>query len=108
MPGSRRTVPLPANWRSICRIVLTRDPFCRYGQCDINGEPVMICGNPSEQVDHIGSPNDHRLAMLRGICTYHHLKRSSMQANAVRARQRSLRLRPREKHPAYLRPDERG
>lgn len=102
MPSSsRRTVPLPAGWGRVAFAVLARDPQCRYGQCGLEDEPVMICGQPSTQVDHIGQAWDHRPEMLRGICEPHHLKRSSAQGNAARARQRSLRYRPPERHPAY-------
>jgi hypothetical protein len=98
--SSRRTVPLPADWGSVRPAVLARDPVCRYGIAEL-GE-TGSCMQPSAEVDHIGSPWDHRLEMLRGICAVHHLKRSSMQGNAARARLRSLRLRPPERHPGYM------
>jgi len=101
--GSRRTVPLPAGWGAICRTILVRDPYCRYGACGIDGEPVMECGAASTEVDHIGAAWDHRPEVLRGICSPHHLKRSSAQGNAARSLLRSLRYRPLEKHPGFRR-----
>jgi len=97
--SSRRTVPLPPDWGSLRYAVLVRDPTCRYGLAEL-GESGS-CGQPSTQVDHIGSPSDHRLEMLRGICEPHHNKRTSEQGNAARSSRRALRLRPAERHPAY-------
>jgi 5-methylcytosine-specific restriction enzyme A len=100
--GSRRTIPLPAGWGALCRTILVRDPYCRWGQSGLPDE-AGICSAPSEEVDHIGSAWDHSPEMLRGICTWHHLRRSSSQGNAAKAFLRSLRYRPQEKHPGWIR-----
>lgn len=99
MTGSRRTAPLPADWPAVRTAVLARDPVCRWG-C-LHGEEGY-CRSDSTEVDHMGTAWDHRAPMLRGICHYHHLRRTSAQANAAQARLRSLRLRPRENHPGYV------
>lgn len=51
----------------------------------------------SEEVDHVGDHNDHRDSNLRGLCKWHHARRTSAQGNAaqVRVTQRY----PKEKHP---------
>lgn len=99
MAGSRRSVPLPIGWRALCNVVLARDPSCRYGI--LENEPNVVCLQPSTEVDHIGAAWDHRPEVLRGICHNHHIIRTSAQANAAKALLRSLRYRPKEKHPGY-------
>jgi 5-methylcytosine-specific restriction enzyme A len=101
VPGSRRSVPLPSGWGAIRYAVLVRDPTCRWGAVGIPNEDDR-CGQPSTEVDHIGEPSDHRPSVLRGICYSHHLKRSSAQGNAVLSARRALSVRPKERHPGYI------
>lgn len=51
----------------------------------------------------MGDAWDHRPEVLRGICHTHHVKRTSAQGNAAKERLRSLRYRPVEKHPGFIR-----
>ena len=99
MSSSRRTVPLPGNWHAIVPAILARDPVCRWG---ILPAEEGYCRSDSTEVDHMGDAWDHDPSVLRGICHYHHLKRTSAQGNAAAARQRSLRFRPQEKHPGFI------
>jgi len=98
MSSSRRTVPLPGNWHAIVPAILARDPVCRWG---ILPAEEGYCRSDSTEVDHMGEAWDHDPARLRGICHYHHLRRTSAQGNAAAARQRSLKYRPKEKHPGF-------
>ena len=100
MYSSRRTVPLPGNWHAIVSAILARDSMCRWGI--LENEAGQFCRSDATEVDHIGAPWDHRPEVLRGICQNHHLKRTSVQANAAAARKRSLRYRPKENHPGFL------
>lgn len=99
MYTGRRTEPLPPEWGAIRYSILVRDPNCRWG---ILPDETGSCGQPSTEVDHIGESWDHRPEKLRGICSPHHLARTSVQGNAARHRLRVLRYRPVEKHPGYV------
>lgn len=60
------------------------------------------CPAPAEECDHIGDRDDHRLKMLRSLCTYHHGKKSGGQGAAARAKaiaQNRNRFRRTETHP---------
>jgi 5-methylcytosine-specific restriction enzyme A len=104
--GSWRSSPLPGNWGSIRRAVLQRDPMCRYGLLPDEPGEDGDCGNPSEECDHIGEPDDHRMAALRGLCHDCHLARTKKQTSAAVSagmkRWHGRKLRPQEKHPGYL------
>jgi 5-methylcytosine-specific restriction enzyme A len=104
MAGSRRTVPLPPDWRAVTFAILARDPVCRWGRIvGIVPAESGLCNGDSEEVDHFGAPWDHRPEVLRGICHYHHLRRTSMQANAAKALLRAQKTRPADNHPGYRR-----
>src|SRR5690606_1828016 len=91
--GSNRSVELPPNWYSIRRRVLRRDPACR----------VDGCSSPSTEVDHIRPGHDHSESNLRGICSFHHRRKSSMEGVNQRAKLRKLRRRPEQRHPGLTR-----
>lgn len=95
---SGRTTPLPADWPTLRRAALDRDghrcTWVEHGQ---------RCAAPATDVDHTGDPDDHRLAMLRSLCSPHHDARTAGQGVAERARLRALRRRPATAHPAYRR-----
>ena len=98
MYTGRRTIPLPPDWGAIRYSILIRDPNCRWG---ILPDETGSCGQPSTEVDHIGSAWDHSPDKLRGICHSHHLRRTSEQANAAKRAMRVLRSRPSDRHPGY-------
>jgi hypothetical protein len=98
--GSWRSTPLPPGWGRLRASVLARDPGCQWGI--LPGEE-WGCGQDSTEVDHLGSPDDHRLEMLRGLCHSHHLRRTGAQIGAQNAARRSMRMRPVEPHPGILR-----
>lgn len=85
--SSNRRATLPSDWRRIRARILRRDPTC---QLRLDG-----CTNTSTEVDHIGSADDHREHMLRGVCHPCHAKRTQDQAQAAKPK----RLRATEPHP---------
>ena len=87
---SNRRATLPSNWRQIRAAILRRDPTCRLGY---DG-----CTKASREVDHIGTADDHRPEMLRGVCAPCHKRRTQAQAVAAKPRQR----RNPEAHPGLL------
>jgi hypothetical protein len=101
MSGSWRSEPLPPGWQRVIQpAVLRRDPVCTWGTLPGEDGP---CGAASTDADHIGGAGNHDMAFLRGLCHDHHVKRSAGQARAERARIRSLRLRPVQRHPGWKR-----
>ncbi|WP_030409729.1 HNH endonuclease [Streptomyces albus] len=89
---STRKSRLPANWRSLRRQVLDRDPTCR------------IClARPSTVADHIEAmTDDHSLEALQGVCEPCHRQKTAREAAAARAASRPSRRRPAERHPGLL------
>ena len=78
--------------------ILARDPICLWGFLDGEDGP---CREPSTEVDHIGSPWDHNSNSLRGICSFHHRRRTASQGveGRARIRQEKPRTRPKSRHP---------
>ena len=87
----KRRASLPPDWRKIRARILRRDPLCRLAYDD-------ICEGRSVEVDHIGEADDHRLHMLRGVCTPCHKRRTQQQAQEARP----SRARLQEPHPGRL------
>jgi 5-methylcytosine-specific restriction enzyme A len=97
--GSTRAANLPADWKARRARVLRRDPVCTLR--------THCAGAPSVEVDHAGDKHDHRLEMLRGVCTDCHLHRTLAQAATARTAQAARpnrRLRPAERHPGLIEP----
>lgn len=101
MTGSRRKVPLPADWPQIRAAVLARDPFCKWGSLAEDMADPGRCPNHSTDADHIGDPNDHSLTALRGLCTNHHATRTGRQGAAGKLAVMRTRKRPPEQHPGF-------
>lgn len=81
---SNRRSRLPANWeREIRPRILKRDPICRWKE---HGD--FTCSNPSQEVDHIRRGQDHSPANLRGLCSWHHQQKSSMEGAEALAKKR--------------------
>lgn len=98
-PGRWRTSDLPPEWaKSIRPAILARDPICRWGMLQ---DETGYCTYPSEQVDHLGDPDNHDPAHLRGICAAHHRIRTGRQGAVARHALRPRKNRPPEKHPGY-------
>jgi len=83
MAWASRGRDLPSNWQAIRAAVLTRDGRrCTWLQA--NG---ARCAEITRlEVDHIGDPDDHRLANLRTLCHWHHARVTAAQSLAARRR----------------------
>ncbi|WP_093274296.1 HNH endonuclease [Saccharopolyspora shandongensis] len=79
---------LPKNWPSLRRQVLKRDPTCKLAT-------PGICTGTSEEVDHIGSRDNHELTNLQGVCRRCHGRKTSQQGNDAQAARKAARRNPR-------------
>lgn len=97
-PGSWRSSPLPPNWQALRAAVFERDGH-RCTELVDGGQ----CPNRASECDHTGAADDHSMAALTSLCTFHHRRKSARQANAAAAaRRREIRgrlRRPEERHP---------
>lgn len=99
--GSDRREHLPPDWQARRLRRFKMDGY-RCTAVNVYGER---CEEPAEECDHIGSRDDHRLEMLRSLCTWHHGKKSARQGNrAAYQRRRKIdeRFRRTETHPGLL------
>jgi len=88
---SRRTQPLPANWATIRRHILTRD----RGVCQLAYD---ACTTKATEVDHITPAahggTDHN-DNLQSACTTCHATKTGREARQAQPNRR----RPTQKHP---------
>ena len=91
--GSTRKQRLPANWQQLRAVVLTR---CG-GRCEAIMRSGKRCHDKATDVDHIIHGDDHSLSNLQGLCTWHHKRKTAIEANASRTR--PTQARPPETHP---------
>jgi 5-methylcytosine-specific restriction enzyme A len=98
-----RTSDLPADWDKFIRpAILQRDPFCLWGSLrDDRAGIDYVCGERSQEVDHIGDPANHEPYNLRGLCSSHHATRTGRQGAAAMLALRPQRNRPPDKHPGF-------
>lgn len=103
MPGwvnSDRRQFLPPDWRQRRE---ERFKIDGYRCTAILPQTGDRCMGPAEECDHIGKRTDHRIEMLRSLCSWCHAKKSS--AEGARARQAKLdrnnmKFRRTEDHPS--------
>lgn len=94
MAASWRTTPLPPNWVVLKKATHDRDGWqCRAIRRDGTRCPVTH----HLECHHTGDNTDHTLENLITLCSWHHERVTSQQANA--ARSRVTEQRPRPKHP---------
>ena len=99
--GSDRRSHLPADWEKIRAKRFQMDQY----QCTATDIYGVRCLSPAEECDHIGSRDDHRLEMLRSLCTWHHGKKSGQQgaqAAARKRRQNGKKFLRTEGHPGLI------
>lgn len=87
--GSTRATRLPPNWKTIRRRILQRD-----------NHRCVICGEPATEVDHVIAGDDHAPVNLRSLCVHHHRRKSSVEGNAARWKNRHREPEP---HPGVIR-----
>jgi len=93
--GSTRRAELPSDWYSRVRPrILRRDRGVCQWRLAVGGR----CGEPANQVDHKGAPDDHRDENLQALCERHHKRKSSDEGNAAH-QPRPSRFRRPERHP---------
>lgn len=99
--NSDRREHLPANWA-----VLRRRRFKMDGnRCTNVNEYDERCKSPAQECDHIGDRTDHRIEMLRSLCTYHHGKKSGREggtASGAIKRRNVKKFKRTEKHPGLI------
>lgn len=83
---SNRRASLPGDWSTLRARILDRDPVCRlaYVGTWLTSTGTARCTRVSTDVDHIGSPVDHRPDNLRGVCHPCHVRRTVDQSRAGR------------------------
>jgi 5-methylcytosine-specific restriction endonuclease McrA len=86
--GSDRRATLPKDWPKIRAQVLKRD-----------GHACVNCGEPANQVDHVGDRMDHSPGNLASLCFLCHQRKTASQSVAARRRLAAAKYRPQEKHP---------
>jgi len=91
-----RSAPLPTDWPLIQRRILERDGH----RCTELLSDDTRCRREATDVHHMGDANDHRDAMLRAVCGWHHDRLTAAKANAARVR-KTTRF-PSEKHPGVM------
>jgi 5-methylcytosine-specific restriction enzyme A len=119
--NSDRRSTLPRDWAPRIRpAILQRDQHrCTWlgDLVDDDGRPLDYitavhagtvhelldrCAQRATDVDHIGPPDNHDPDNLRGLCSWHHNRRSSRQGNAAKAKRARLRYRPERPHPGLI------
>ena len=91
-PHGWRVTPLPPDWGTTRRRILTRDRHKCY-----------LCGAHAPEVDHITPASQHGTdgdSNLAAICVPCHRRKTS--AEGVAARAKPPRQRPAESHPGTL------
>lgn len=96
--SSDRRQRLPPNWDSLRAIVLQR---CG-GRCELKRKDGSRCWDKATDVDHISHGDDNSLSNLRGICTWHHKRKSSAEGHAAQQELRAILTRPAETHPGTI------
>jgi len=72
------------------------------GRCEVIKKNGRRCWDKATDVDHIVAGDDHSPANLRGLCTWHHAKKSSAEGNAAKAALHAMLKHPVERHPGII------
>jgi 5-methylcytosine-specific restriction protein A len=72
------------------------------GRCEVIKKNGSRCWDSAKDVDHIEHGDDHSLANLRGICEWHHKRKSSREGNAAKALLLGALKRPPEPSPGVI------
>ena len=96
--SSDRRSRLPPDWEKIRQGVLAR---CG-GRCEVLKKDGRRCWDKATDVDHIKHGDDNSPENLRGICAWHHRRKSSAEGIAAQQELRAILRRPEEKHPGLI------
>jgi 5-methylcytosine-specific restriction endonuclease McrA len=91
--GHERQSRLPKNWQTLRRRVLHRDKEI----CQGRKRDGSACLARANHVDHIERGDNHSLDNLQSLCADCHARKTSREANEVRAQLPNKR--PPERHP---------
>lgn len=100
---SDRKARLPSNWSSLRRAVMDR---CG-GRCEVLKKDGSRCRDNATDVDHVVAGDNNSMANLRGICAWHHARKSSQEGVTARRERREILYRKPETHPGILPPSQR-
>lgn len=89
---------LPDNWEELRGIVKAR----AGGRCEIVKGNGKRCWDPGTDCDHLARGDDHSPENLQWICTWHHKRKTSAEANAAQTGTRRTSRHPGEAHPSGL------
>lgn len=92
---SDRRQHLPPDWEERRQRVFDRDDH----RCVFELPSGARCPRRATEVDHTGDRDDHRLEMLRALCSRHHSKVTAQQGVAARAKRKQGRQKRVERHP---------
>ena len=95
---SDRKSRLPADWPARRRAVLER---CG-GRCEVLRKDGSRCRDKATDVDHVNPGDDHGLHNLRGICSWHHARKSAREGVEARRELNSILYRKPETHPGII------
>lgn len=95
---SNRKARLPSNWPALRAAVLER---CG-GRCEVLKKDGSRCRDKATEVDHVLAGDDHTLANLRGICQWHHARKSAREGVDARRALNAMLYRKPETHPGII------
>jgi hypothetical protein len=95
---SDRKSRLPSNWPILRQAVLER---CG-GRCEVLKKDGKRCRDKATEVDHVIAGDDHSLANLRGICAWHHARKSAREGVDAKRALNSILFRAPETHPGLI------
>jgi 5-methylcytosine-specific restriction enzyme A len=94
--GSTRRERLPGNWKQLRSAVLKR----AGDRCQAIEHDGSRCPERATDVDHIRPGDDHALANLQALCSWHHGRKSGQEGG--RSRKWISKKRPAERHPGLI------
>ena len=97
--GSDRSARLPADWSRRRAFVLARAGFRCEAQLHDTG---LRCEAVATDCDHVSRGDDHDVANLQALCSWHHKRKTHQEAMAELERVRRRREPPARHHPGEL------
>jgi 5-methylcytosine-specific restriction enzyme A len=95
---SDRKDRLPPDWGKRRHQVLAR---CG-GRCEVLKKDGSRCRDDATEVDHIVAGDSHELSNLRGICRWHHARKSALEGVAAKKALNEILYRKPETHPGVI------
>lgn len=99
---SDRKSRLPDDWEYRRQFVRNR----AGGRCEQIQEDGTRCPMFGTDCDHVDRGDNHDFSNLEWLCSSHHAAKSAMEGVEARAAKKLRGLRPVERHPGLLTPEE--